>query len=116
MIKMTENKENLISIDEFLKIKIRIGKIIEVEPIENSDKLYRLVIDVKQRKIQCVAGLKDYYKVDDLKNRLVPVIINLKPAKIRGVLSEGMILAAESGNSVKILVPDGEINIGSKIR
>jgi len=113
---MTNNNDNLISIEDFSKINIRIGKIIEVEIIPNSDKLYKLIIDISERKIQCVAGLRDYYSPDDLKNKLVPVIINLKPAKLKGIISEGMILAAEDDESVKILVPDGEIKLNAKIR
>ena len=112
---MTENNKNLITINDFSKIRIRIGKIIEVDIIPHSDKLYKLIIDIKKRKIQCVAGLRDYYTIDELKNKLVPIITNLKPAKLRGVKSEGMILAAEYKNNVKILVPESDIEIGAII-
>ncbi|MHA1310494.1 MAG: methionine--tRNA ligase subunit beta [Candidatus Helarchaeota archaeon] len=113
---MSKNKDELITIEDFAKIKMRIGKIIEVEQIQNSDKLYKLIIDIKDKKIQCVAGLKDYYTMEQLKGRLVPVVVNLKPAKLRGVVSEGMILAAQYKDNVKILVPEDDIEIGAKIR
>ncbi|MHA1697050.1 MAG: methionine--tRNA ligase subunit beta [Candidatus Helarchaeota archaeon] len=116
VIQMSKNKDELITIEDFAKIKMRIGKIIEVEQIQNSDKLYKLIIDIKDKKIQCVAGLKDYYTMEQLKGRLVPVVLNLKPAKLRGVVSEGMILAAQYKDNVKILVPEDDIEIGAKIR
>ncbi|MHA1230890.1 MAG: methionine--tRNA ligase subunit beta [Candidatus Helarchaeota archaeon] len=113
---MSENKKNLVSIDDFTKIDIRIGKIISVEEIPNSNKLFKLIIDIKEKKIQCVAGLRDYYKSNELKNKLVAVIVNLRPAKLRGVVSEGMILAAEDDQTVRILSPESEVKIGAKVR
>jgi len=116
VVKIKNDKNEKITINDFNKIKMKIGKIIEVENIKNSDKLYKLIIDIKDKKIQCVAGLREYYTIEQLKDKLVAVITNLKPIKLRGVLSEGMILAAEHNGIVKILIPDGTIEIGAKIR
>ncbi|MHA1263846.1 MAG: methionine--tRNA ligase [Candidatus Helarchaeota archaeon] len=104
-----------ISIDDFKKLDIRIGRIINIEEIKGTKKLIKLKIDIGKRQIQCVAGLKDYYKPEELKGKLVTVLVNLQPTKLKGVLSEGMILAAATKETVKILTPDGEIAVGTKI-
>ena len=104
-----------ITFEEFKKLDIRLGKIIEIQSIKGADKLIKLTIDIGKRKIQCVAGLKTFYKPEDLKEKLVAVLVNLQPTKLKGVLSEGMILAASTKDSVRILSPDGEIEIGSKV-
>lgn len=101
--------------EEFKKSDIRIGKILEVLPIKGADKLIKLIIDIGERKIQCVAGLKQYYKPEELIGKSVAVLTNLQPTKLKGELSEGMILAAVKDNSVRILIPDGQIEPGSKV-
>ena len=106
----------MITIKDFQKIKLTIGKIIKVEIVPDSNKLYKLLIDIGDKKIQSIAGLRDYYSIEELENKLVTVIINLEPAIIRGVKSEGMMLAAQYKNTVKLLVPDCEINVGSEIK
>lgn len=106
----------MITIKDFQKIKLTIGKIIKVEIVPDSNKLYKLLIDIGDNKIQSIAGLRDYYSIEELENKLVTVIINLEPAIIRGVKSEGMMLAAQYKNTVKLLVPDGEIKVGSEIK
>ncbi|NVM29046.1 MAG: methionine--tRNA ligase [Candidatus Helarchaeota archaeon] len=104
-----------ITLDEFRKLDIRIGKIIDTQSIKGADKLIKLIIDIGERKIQCIAGLKHIYKPEELIGKLIAVLVNLQPTKLRGELSEGMILAAIKDNIIKILVPDGEIELGSKI-
>ncbi|MHA1649858.1 MAG: methionine--tRNA ligase [Candidatus Helarchaeota archaeon] len=104
-----------ITYEDFKKLDIRIGKIIGTEPIKGADKLIKLLIDIGDRQIQCVAGIKPYYKPDELKGKLVSVLVNLQPTKLKGVLSEGMILAAVKDDSIRILIPDGEIDPGSKV-
>jgi len=104
-----------ITLEDFKKLDIRIGKIVEIQTIKGADKLIKLIIDLGPRKIQCVAGLREYYTLEELQDKLVAVLVNLQPTKLKGVLSEGMILAAVQEKSVRILVPDGSIDIGSKI-
>lgn len=104
-----------ISLEDFQKLDIRIGKIVEIEPIANADKLYKMQIDIGARKIQCVAGLKPYYPIEELQGKLVVVLVNLQPTKLKGTLSEGMILAAATKKAVKMLIPDGPIELGTKI-
>jgi len=96
-------KMDLISIDEFAKVEIKIGKILECEKIEKSNKLLRTQIDIGDKTIQVIAGLGKRYAPEDLIGKKVPVVTNLKPAKLMGELSEGMIMATESA---AILTPD----------
>ncbi len=96
-------KMDLISIDEFAKVEIKIGKILECEKIEKSNKLLRTQIDIGDKTIQVIAGLGKRYAPEDLVGKRVPVVTNLKPAKLMGELSEGMIMATESA---AILTPD----------
>jgi methionyl-tRNA synthetase len=108
-----DKMSNLISIDEFSKLDLRIGKIISAEKIKGSDKLLKLRIDVKTKEIQVVAGIAQKYSLEDLINKKVTVLINLQPAKLFGVKSEGMILA--TSDNAGLLVPD-EGEIGEKIQ
>ena len=96
-------KMDLISIDDFAKVEIRIGKIVECEKIEKSNKLVKTQIDIGEKTIQVVAGLGKRYAPEDLVGKKVPVVTNLKPAKLMGEKSEGMIMATESA---AILTPD----------
>lgn len=96
-------KMDLISIDEFAKVEIKIGKILECKKIEKSNKLLRTQIDIGDKTIQVIAGLGKRYAPEDLVGKKVPVVTNLKPAKLMGELSEGMIMATESA---AILTPD----------
>lgn len=99
---------DLISIDEFAKVEIKIGEIVEAEKIEKSDKLLKTQINIGEKTIQVVAGLAKRYAPEDLVGRKVPVVTNLKPAKLFGTLSEGMIMATESA---ALLTPD-ECEVG----
>ena len=96
-------KMDLISIDDFAKVEIKIGKILECEKIEKSNKLLKTQIDIGDKTIQVVAGLGKRYAPEDLIGKKVPVVTNLKPAKLMGEKSEGMIMATESA---AILTPD----------
>ena len=96
-------KMDLISIDDFAKVEIKIGKILECEKIEKSNKLLKTQIDIGDKTIQVVAGLGKRYAPEDLVGKKVPVVTNLKPAKLMGEKSEGMIMATESA---AILTPD----------
>jgi tRNA-binding protein len=97
-----------ISIDDFAKIDLRVGKVLEAEHIPGT-KLLKLIIDLGGEKRQIVSGIAEYYKPEDLIGKKVVVVANLKPKKIRGYISEGMILAAgcEKGQR-PVLVTVGE--------
>lgn len=118
--KETENikKENYITIDELSKVELKVGQILDVSRVEKSDKLYKLTVDIGNEKRTIVSGLVNYYKEDELLNKQVVVVTNLKPAKLRGVESQGMLLAAGDNDVVKLLVLDnnsGNLENGANI-
>jgi methionyl-tRNA synthetase len=104
---------DLISIDDFAKLDLRIGEIIKAERIEKSDKLLKLQVDIKEKQIQVVAGIAKKYDIDDLIGKKITVLVNLQPAKLFGVESQGMILA--TSDSVGLLSPDAG-KIGERIQ
>ncbi len=107
-----------ISFKDWQKLDLRVGKIVKAEDIEGADKLYKLEVDLgKLGKRTLVAGLKEYYKKEELEGKSCVVFCNLEPKIMRGVKSEGMILAAVSDDEkeVRLIEPDGEIDVGSKI-
>jgi methionyl-tRNA synthetase len=106
-----------IKFDDWQKSDLRTGKILEAEDIEGADKLYKLEIDLGTEKRTLVAGLKPYYKKEELKEKSCIVFTNLEPRKIRGIESQGMILAAvnENESKVRILQPDKDIEVGSRV-
>lgn len=109
-------KKSAVDLDVFSKLDLRVALIKDVEEHPNADKLYVLRVDLGTEERQLVAGLKDYYKKEELKGRKIIVITNLKPTKLRGVESQGMLLAAEDGKDVSLLVLDKDLPPGSKVR
>jgi methionyl-tRNA synthetase len=114
-----EAPENLISFDNFLKVQIRVGQIIEAEKIEKSNKLVRLQVDLGEETgpRQIVAGIARHYEAETLVGRKIAVVANLKPAKLMGVESRGMLLAASDADSgrLELVNPGNDIPVGSKI-
>ena len=111
-------KEEKIQIDEFKKLDLRVGKILQVEDHPNANKLYILTVDLAEDKPRTiVAGLKPYYPKEHLVNKKAVFVANLEPATIRSIQSNGMILAAgnEEGK-VLFITPEKDIEVGSKIR
>ena len=110
-----------INYDYFSKIKLKVGKIFEVEDIPGKDKLYKLTVDLcEQEKRTLVAGIKLYYTKEELQNKYVIVVSNLEPRKLGQFTSNGMLLAAcqklEDGTEkVSLLMPDTDIALGSEI-
>jgi methionine--tRNA ligase beta chain len=104
-----------ISFKEFKKLDIRIGTVTEVEKVPGSDKLYKMDVDMDDEIRQIVTGLVDYYSADELKGKVIAVVMNLKPAKIFGQWSYGMLLAAEKDGDLALLTVDRKIANGAKI-
>lgn len=110
--------ESKIPYNDFAKLDLRVGKILKVEDHPNADKLYILKVNLgEERERTIVAGLKPYYKKSELKNKHAIFVANLTPAAIRGIESNGMILAAsdDEGNVI-FLTTQKEIKEGSKIK
>ncbi len=96
----------MISFEEFKKLEFKVARIVSVADHPNADKLYVLKVDIGGETRQTVAGLKPYYKPEELEGMLTVVVTNLEPAKLRGVESQAMILAAQEGDIVSCLQPD----------
>ncbi|MEG2348754.1 MAG: methionine--tRNA ligase [Clostridia bacterium] len=99
-------EKGYITIDDLAKVQLKVGQIIEVERIEKSDKLYKLLVDLKTEKRVIVSGIVEYYMPEELIGKKIVVVTNLKPVKLRGILSEGMLLAAGDKDVVKLLTFD----------
>jgi len=111
-----EAAPEIIGIEDFAKIDLRVGQIKECTKAENSDKLLVLQIDMGTEIRQVVSGIAKYYTAEDLIGKKVVVVSNLKPAKLRGIESNGMILAADTASGVKVLFADENADLGSKVR
>ena len=108
-----------IAYDDFAKLDIRTGTIKEVLDHPDADKLYIILLEMGEGENdrQIVAGIKPYYKIDELVGKQIAVVVNLEHKEIRGVHSQGMLLAAEDGeNSIALLVTDRKINDNAKVR
>jgi len=110
-----------IQFNDWQKLDLKVGEILEIEDIEGADKLYKLTINLGTEKRTLVAGIKEFYSKNELKGRKCIVFTNLEPKTLRGVESKGMVLATVSeddqGKEVKVqlLQPDSDIEVGSKV-
>ena len=103
-----------ININDFNQMVLKVGVIEEVEDIEGADKLYKLIVDTGEKRT-LVAGIKEQYKVEDLKGKRIVVITNLEPVTIRGIRSDGMLLAAVDGDTISIISPDQDVRLGTNV-
>lgn len=110
-----EPLKDQITIEDFQRIDLRVGKVLVAEPVKGADKLLRLEVDLGFEKRQLVAGIALHYKPDELIGKEIIVVANLKPAKLRGVESQGMLLAVRDGDKLALLQPSFEVNPGMKI-
>jgi methionine--tRNA ligase beta chain len=106
----------MITFEDFKRLEIKIGKVVKSEKIEGTDKLLKLEIDLGPEKRQLVAGIAEVYQPDDLVGKELPVLINLEPREIRGIKSQGMILAIEVDGKPVLLIPEEEVPCGSIVR
>ena len=113
--KMPEPREDLINIEEFKKLDIRVARVKSATMVPGAKKLMILFVDIGAEERQIVAGIAEHYAPEDLTGKSIVVIANLEPAKIRGVESRGMLLAATDGDRVILLAPDRDAAPGSKI-
>lgn len=105
----------IINFEDFVKVDLRIGKIIEAEKVEGSSKIIKTMVDLGEEKRQILAGIGEFYAPEELINKIVAVVANLSSKKIMGMDSEGMILAVKDGDNLSLLGIEKEIKIGSKI-
>lgn len=110
-------EQGLISIDEFAKVDLRVAKVLSAEKIQGADRLLKLSVQVGEEERTLVAGIAKHYSPEELVGKTVVVVANLKPAKLRGVLSQGMILAAsDDDGNLSLITVDRSIPSGSKIK
>lgn len=108
-----DTMKEIISIEDFAKLEFRVGKVIGAEKVKGADSLLKLMVDIKDKKLQVVAGLAKKYSPEDILNQKVIILANLKPAKLFGIKSEGMILATEESLSI---LSAKEAAVGEKIK
>lgn len=113
----------MVNFEDFNKLDIRIGTILEAEKIEGADKLLKLTIDLGddpagagQDKRTVVAGIAETYQPEDIINKQIPILANLEPRTLRGVESQGMILAIDIDGKATLIHPDKNVPNNSKIR
>ena len=117
-LEVIEEDVNYIDFEDFMKVEMRTGKVVDIEDHPNADKLYVVTIEDGPDSTRTVcAGLKGIYQKEQLLGKQVIFVANLKPRKLRGIMSEGMILAADDGDgNVSVLTLDSEMPTGSQVR
>jgi len=112
------DKHEALNQEDFAKIALRVGKVLAAEKVEKADKLLKLTVDLGEEKTRTiVSGIAKWYTPEDMVGKSIVVVSNLKPVKLRGILSEGMILCASDDNdNLSIVAPISEIKTGSEVR
>jgi len=106
----------MVTFEEFKKIELKVAEIKEVNDHPNADRLYVVVVDLGDKRKQLVAGIKGSYSKEDLVGKQVIVVDNLEPAILRGVESQGMLLAASDETGMSIISPQRKIKLGSIVK
>ncbi|WP_254610150.1 MULTISPECIES: methionine--tRNA ligase [unclassified Bacillus (in: firmicutes)] len=114
--KEEEPKAEEITIDDFFKVELRVAEVIEAEPVKKADKLLKIQLDLGTEKRQVVSGIAKFYTPEELKGKKVICVTNLKPVKLRGELSQGMILAGEENGVLSLATIDQSLPNGTKIK
>jgi len=107
---------NMISIDEFAKLDLRVGEIKEAEKVEKSKRLIKLKVNIGVETRQVVAGIATCYSADELIGKKIILVANLKPARLMGIESQGMVLAATSGDKITLAGFQDEVTLGSRVK
>ncbi len=111
------NEDGLVSIDEFFKVELKVAKILAAQKIEKSEKLMKLKVETEEGERQIIAGIAKDYSPEDVLNKKIVIVANLKPAKLMGQVSEGMLLAAENAEGIlKIVEVDDSVKIGTRVK
>jgi methionyl-tRNA synthetase len=106
-----------ITIDDFAKVELRTATVTAAEKVEKADKLLKLTLSLGSETRQVVSGIAQYYAHEEMVGKRVVLVANLKPAKLRGIMSEGMILCAEdSEGNLKLITPEGDMPDGAEVR
>lgn len=114
--KVEDKKMDLITYDDFKKLELKIGEIVAVEDIPGADKLYKFRVNIGDREIELIGGFKTSYTKEELLHKKVPVLVNLEPKTVRGITSNGMILACDLNGKPTLLLPEKDVPPGSVIK
>ncbi len=110
-----ETNANLITIDDFAKVDLRVAKVLEAEKVEKADKLLKMKLQVGEEVRQVVSGIAKYYTPEEMVGKTLILVANLKPAKLRGIESQGMILAASDENGLSLVTIDKDMPSGAHV-
>ena len=110
-----QESAGVITYDDFMNVELKVGKVKEAVAIEKSDKLIKMQVQVGEETRQIVSGIRQWYSPEEMVGKTIVVVANLKPAKLFGTLSEGMLLAAESDGVLKLVTLDGELPSGVRV-
>jgi methionine--tRNA ligase beta chain len=105
-----------ITINEFMNVDLRVAKVLSAERVEGTDKLLKMQVDLGSEQRQLVAGIAQVYEADALVGKQIVVVANLKPARVRGVESQGMLLAADAAGRPIIATFEEEVPLGTRVR
>lgn len=105
-----------ITIDQFMDVELRVAEVIEAEPVKKADRLLKLQLDLGFEKRQVVSGIAKHYTPEELVGKKLVCVTNLKPVKLRGELSQGMILAGEADGVLKVVSIDQSLPKGTRIK
>ncbi|MFC0559570.1 methionine--tRNA ligase [Halalkalibacter alkalisediminis] len=111
-----EGNENEITIDDFTKVELHVAEVLKAEPVSGADRLLKIQLDLGFEQRQVVSGIAKYYSPEDLVGKKVICVTNLKPVKLRGELSQGMILAGSKGKKLQLATIDGSLPNGAKVK
>jgi methionyl-tRNA synthetase len=114
--KKTEEADGKISLDAFMNVELRVAKVLAAERVEGTDKLLKLQIDLGTEKRQIVAGIAQKYEPETLVGKSIVVVANLKPARVRGVESQGMLLAGDAGDGPVVATFETDLAPGTRVR
>ena len=106
----------MITLEDFLKIELKVAQVVEAKVHPNADKLLVLTVDTGAERKEIVAGIAPHYSVSELVGKKVILVNNLQPATLRGVVSNGMILAAKEGELLSLVVPERPLAAGATVR
>jgi methionyl-tRNA synthetase len=114
--KTDKGKTEMIDINDFGKVDLRVAEVISAEKVEGADKLLKIMVNLGEEERQIVAGIAQHYAPEELVGKHIVVVANLKPAKLRGIESQGMLLAASDEDTISILTPLKDVKVGSKVK
>ncbi len=115
-VKIEKEETEEITIDDFMKVDLRVAEVVEAEPVKKANKLLKLQLDLGFERRQVVSGIANYYKPEELVGKKVICVTNLKPVKLRGELSEGMILAGSTDGQLTLATVDQSLPNGAKVK